>query len=93
MNESLLFYMVAHQKAGDSPCGVGVSQFHERKAERTAYYMRFVYRWKQRKCSACNGSGYYDHNGSPQCGACDGTGKERYKSEVGTALDKELRGD
>lgn len=28
------------------------------------------------KCIACNGSRYYDHNGSPPCGACDGTGKE-----------------
>ena len=28
------------------------------------------------KCIACNGSGHYDHNGSPPCGACDGTGKE-----------------
>lgn len=29
-------------------------------------------------CTACNGSGYYDHNGSPRCGACNGTGKEIY---------------
>lgn len=27
-------------------------------------------------CYACNGSGRYDHNGSPTCGACNGTGKE-----------------
>lgn len=31
-------------------------------------------------CYACNGSGRYDHNGSPPCGACDGTG--RATSEV-----------
>lgn len=27
-------------------------------------------------CYACNGSGRYDHNGSPKCGACNGTGRE-----------------
>lgn len=27
-------------------------------------------------CSACSGSGRYDHNGSPKCGACEGTGKD-----------------
>lgn len=53
--------------------------FHQRKAHRTQLYFRFVYGWKQRKCRACNGSGYYDHNGSPECGACDGTGKEVYR--------------
>jgi DnaJ-class molecular chaperone len=30
----------------------------------------------KQKCYACNGSGYYDSNGSPPCGACDGTGLE-----------------
>lgn len=29
------------------------------------------------KCGACNGSGHYDHNGSPPCGCCQGTGKVR----------------
>jgi DnaJ-class molecular chaperone len=28
-------------------------------------------------CGACNGSGRYDHNGSPPCGLCQGTGKMR----------------
>lgn len=56
-----------------------MSSFHERKEERKAYYKKYVEGWKIRKCSACNGSGCYDHNGSPACGACDGTGKERYK--------------
>ena len=27
------------------------------------------------KCTACNGSGHYDHNGSPPCGCCQGAGK------------------
>ena len=56
-----------------------MATFHERKAERTEYYNRFVFGWKQRKCTACNGSGYYDHNGSPYCGACDGTGRDTYR--------------
>lgn len=53
--------------------------FHERKVRRTEYYQRFVFGWKLRPCTACNGSGYYDHNGSPKCSSCNGTGKERYK--------------
>lgn len=31
---------------------------------------------KKEKCSACSGSGYYDVNGSPACGICNGTGEE-----------------
>lgn len=27
------------------------------------------------RCVACNGSGRYDHNGSPACAACSGKGK------------------
>ena len=57
-----------------------MDSFHERKAARTAYRMKYIHGWKLRPCSACNGSGHYDHNGSPACGACDGTGKERYKN-------------
>ena len=55
--------------------------FHERKQARREYYENYVKGWKLRPCSACNGSGKYDHNGSPDCGSCDGSGKERY-SEV-----------
>lgn len=57
--------------------------FTERKKIRRDYYYKYVYGWKERPCTACNGSGYYDHNNSPPCGACDGTGKEKYKSEKG----------
>ena len=53
--------------------------YRERKAERTAWYKKYVKGWKQRKCTACNGSGRYDHNGSPRCSGCNGTGRERYK--------------
>lgn len=58
-----------------------MSTFAERKAARADYYRRFVHGWKLRTCTACAGSGYYDLHGSPRCGACDGTGKERYKPE------------
>lgn len=30
-------------------------------------------------CTACNGSGHYDHDGSPTCTSCAGTGKQRAK--------------
>lgn len=59
-----------------------MSTFHERKAERAEHYQRFVHGWKQVKCTACNGSGHYDSNGSPRCGACDGTGKERVRPDA-----------
>jgi len=53
--------------------------FHERKKKRTEDFEKNIKEWKLRPCSACNGSGYYDHNGSPKCMACRGTGLERYK--------------
>lgn len=53
--------------------------FHERKAARTEYYFKYVFGWRLRTCTACNGSGHYDHNGAPPCGGCNGTGKERYR--------------
>lgn len=56
-----------------------MSTFHERKAERSEHFRRFVHGWKLEKCGACNGSGHYDNNGSPPCGCCGGTGKERVR--------------
>ena len=53
------------------------STYQERKQARKEYYERFVKGRKMIKCSACNGSGYYDNNGSPKCGACEGKGKAR----------------
>ena len=53
--------------------------FQERKEERKAYYEKYVLGWKKRPCTACNGSGRYDHNGSPKCASCNGMGKEKYK--------------
>ncbi len=31
---------------------------------------------KREKCVACNGSGHYDNDGAPPCGACNGRGYE-----------------
>ena len=56
--------------------------FHERKRERTHEYFTFQFRWNETYCSACSGSGYYDDNGSPPCGACDGTGREKQRPNM-----------
>lgn len=53
--------------------------FERDKQIRKDYFYKYIYGWKTRDCVACNGSGIYDHNGSPPCGACDGIGKERYR--------------
>lgn len=49
------------------------------KANRANAYFSYQFGWRQRDCTACNGSGIYDNDGSPPCGGCDGTGKERFK--------------
>jgi hypothetical protein len=49
---------------------------HQRKAERSNAYWRDHGR-KLITCTACNGSGVYDHIGSPPCGWCEGNGKDR----------------
>lgn len=48
---------------------------------RSANWLRFEFGHKLVKCTACNGSGYYDNDGSPDCGACDGSGKDREPGE------------
>lgn len=58
-----------------------MSDFHERKAQRKEAYYKWEFGWVLQGCTACNGSGRYDHNGSPPCGCCDGTGKERVRGE------------
>ena len=50
--------------------------YHERKAERTAQFYRNA-GLRLIECTACAGSGRYDHNGSPNCGCCNGTGRMR----------------
>lgn len=47
-----------------------------KKFERIISYYTYEFGYKKEECSACAGSGYYDHNGSPDCGACDGTGHD-----------------
>lgn len=56
-----------------------MSTFHERKSARKDYFFRFIAGWKEQPCTACSGSGHYDHDGSPACGGCDGTRKERVR--------------
>lgn len=52
--------------------------FHGRKAARTeAYFAQWG--WRERYCVACYGTGRYDHNGNPPCGACNGTGREKVR--------------
>jgi DnaJ-class molecular chaperone len=48
--------------------------YQERKEWRRRRWRR-THGSRSRTCSACSGSGYYDHDGSPPCGACAGTGK------------------
>lgn len=64
--------------------------FAERKEERRAYFLKYIYGWKLRKCSACSGSGWYDNDDNPPCGACDGTGRERYPPMEAAALPRLL---
>lgn len=64
--------------------------FYCQKAKRTKQYFLHTYGWKLKACTACNGSGRYDHVGSPECGSCDGSGKEAFRGEkawpVGTGI-------
>ncbi len=55
--------------------------FYHDKALRTQEYLKYTYGWKLQACTACSGSGRYDHNGSPKCSSCNGTGKERYQGD------------
>ena len=55
-----------------------MNDFRSRKAERTAYYMKYIHGRRMIKCGACNGSGHYDHfirGRIPKCSSCEGTGK------------------
>ncbi len=56
-----------------------ISEWLRDKVNRAQYYFSYVYGWKKRPCSACSGSGRYDHNGSPNCSSCQGTGRETYR--------------
>lgn len=52
----------------------------DRKRQRIEHFWRHKYRFQQRKCSACNGSGKYDDGRGRDCGGCDGTRDERVRS-------------
>jgi hypothetical protein len=52
--------------------------WHERKHARSIDYWRY-HGVSEETCTACSGSGRYDHHGSPACGSCDGTGRNRGK--------------
>jgi hypothetical protein len=54
------------------PCG----QAHVDMLEAFAAALGYTIRKKKEKCSACNGSGYYDYSGSTECGSCGGTGRK-----------------
>ena len=69
------YYDVKDREMTEPPKG---NHTYERKQKRIEHFEKNVKGWKQRPCTACNGSGYYDDNGSPKCGACNGTGKEMY---------------
>lgn len=47
-----------------------------RKLERTRDY-EALKGLKMVDCTACSGSGHYDHGGSPACSSCGGRGKVR----------------
>lgn len=51
------------------------------KIIRSEDFYRFTYGMVDNYCIACNGSGYYDHNGSPPCGSCEGTGREKREGD------------
>jgi len=55
-----------------------MSDFRTRKEQRRKAYEK-LHGNKLVVCTACNGSGCYDSNGSPACGACAGTGQTRSK--------------
>lgn len=48
--------------------------YEQRKELRRQKFNR-THGGKMVECTACSGSGRYDHNGSPPCGCCGGRGK------------------
>nr|WP_250808454.1 hypothetical protein [Neorhizobium tomejilense] len=53
-----------------------MSTWLERKEDRRREHVRY-HGVKCETCVACNGSGVYDHNGTPPCASCEGTGRVR----------------
>ncbi|MBD3251240.1 hypothetical protein GF380_02090 [Candidatus Uhrbacteria bacterium] len=52
-----------------------IADWRKRKQARKKYFLKYVYGWRLRDCTTCNGSGYYDSTGSPPCGTRGGTGR------------------
>ena len=68
--------------------------FNERKQKRKEHYEKNIKGWKEISCTACNGSGYYDHfiNGkTPKCSSCKGTGKEKVSPEIYNSIILKLK--
>lgn len=60
-----------------------MDDYRLRKLERTRQYKENL-GFKRRRCTAYNGSGRYDVSGSPPCGCCNGTGRERFRPSTET---------
>ena len=67
-----------------------MSDYQSRKAARTAEFQAGSGR-KLITCTACSGSGIYDHNGNPPCGCCNGTGRVRESLPFVPPLEKPWR--
>lgn len=63
-----------------------LSKYHMLKKYRKIYFDKYIKYWVQETCRACNGTGHYDHNGSPTCDTCDGTGKDVWRPDYKTML-------
>lgn len=61
----------------------------DRKVARIITFWQRQWRVKQAPCMACNGSGYYDHDDSPVCSACEGSKREPSRSEDDDAKARE----
>jgi hypothetical protein len=55
------------------------------KVDRIRSFWRYRWRYRNERCGACNGSGRYDNDGSPDCGSCEGTGVERVRAPEDSA--------
>jgi len=60
--------------------------YRQIKYGRKLYFDKYIKYWIQETCSACNGSGYYDHDDSPECEACNGTGKDVWRPDYDAML-------
>jgi RecJ-like exonuclease len=78
-------------RINDLDRGRGNTRFLKEKLDRAIFRLMFQYGHKKMPCDACNGSGHYDDNGSPNCGSCEGTGKVRTPGPISYPLLKRLK--